>query len=232
MVLIVGAPVHEREWILPDWFDALAQQEEWDPQDIEIVLNYGTSGDMTLMQATYERMRGRFRNVTVLFDQHDDHVGHRLWTLSRYATRTRLRNDLLAYVRQESPDFYLSCDTDMLLPPHTLRTLFEHLNTWDGIAPLTFMTPNGEQFPNCTNLDGRRSIPEATAQQHAVFGTVLMTERLYREADYAPHALGEDLGWADNVQRAGLRLALCPDVRIKHCMDPTMRETLDVRIGF
>lgn len=231
-MIIVGAPVCEREWILRDWFDGLAHQEDFPPEEIEVVLNYGVSKDLTRMSITYEQMLGRFRKVTVLEDQHNDHLGHRLWTLSRYATMTRLRNDLLAYVRQETPDFYLSCDTDMLLPPHTLRTLFEHLSPWDGIAPLTFMTPNGEHFPNCTNLHGTRQVPEKTEEQHAVFGTVLMTERLYQEVDYAPHALGEDLGWADNCHRAGLRLALCPDVRVKHVMNPDMLETLDVRIGF
>lgn len=231
-MIIVGAPVCEREWILRDWFDHLAHQEDHDPADIEVVLNYGHSKDLTRMSIIYEQMLGRFRKVTVLQDPLHDHLGHRLWTHSRYATMTRLRNDLLAYVRTQSPDFYLSCDTDMLLPPHTLRTLFEHLSTWDGIAPLTFMTPVGEQFPNCTNLNGRRTIPATTSQQHAVFGTVLMTERLYRGADYAPHALGEDLGWAANVQNAGLTLALCPDVRVKHCMNHEMLETLDVRVGF
>lgn len=231
-MIIVGAPVCEREWILRDWFDGLSHQEDFPPEEIEVVLNYGKSQDLTRMSIIYEQMLGRFRKVTLLEDNTDDHIGHRLWTLSRYATMTRLRNDLLAYVRQETPDFYLSCDTDMLLPPHTLRTLFEHLNTWDGIAPLTFMTPHGEHFPNCMGLTGGRTVPETTTEQHAVFGTVLMTERLYRGADYAPHAQGEDLGWARNVQNAGLRLALCPDVRIKHCMNPEMLETFDVRVGF
>lgn len=230
--LVVGAPVHERDWVLREWFDALAHQEDVDPQDIEIVLNYGASTDQTRQQISYEQMLGRFRTVTVLEDPHTDHVGHRLWTLNRYATMVRLRNDLLTYVRTATPDFYLSCDTDMLLPAHTLRTLFENFAGWDGIAPLTFMTTSGENFPNCFTSDGQRVVPAQTAQMHAVFGTVLMNEALYSNIDYALHHLGEDLGWAENVERAGLKLALCPDVRIKHCMTHDSVDTLDVRVGF
>lgn len=231
-MIIIGAPVHERAWILRDWFDALAHQEDFEPSEIEVVLNYGQSKDLTRMSISYEQMLGRFHRVTVLEDPYTDHMGHRLWTLSRYATLTRLRNDLLAYVRSKSPDFYLSCDTDMILPPHTLRMLFEHLNGWDGIAPLTYMTPHGVEHPNCLTESGQRPTPEKTEQRHAVFGTVLMTQDLYEQVDYAPHHMGEDLGWADNVKKAGLSLALCPDVRVKHCMNPDMLDRLDVRVGF
>lgn len=231
-MIIVGAPVHQRGWIIRDWFDALANQEDHPPEGIEVVLNYGASSDMTRESIMYEQMLARFHRVTVLEDPHTDHVGHRLWTLDRYATMTRLRNDLLTYVRQKKPDFYLSCDTDMILPPHTLRILFENFGTWDGIAPVTFMTTVGEEFPNCIDTDGRRDTPKTTSQRHAVFGTVLMNQALYEKVDYAPHHMGEDLGWAQNAEQAGLKMALCPEVRVKHVMNEDMLGTLDVRIGF
>jgi hypothetical protein len=231
-VIIVGAPVYERDWILREWFDALAHQEDFDPGRIEVVLNYAPGGDATRQQISYEQMLDRFYKVTVLEDPHTDHVGHRMWTLNRYVTMTRLRNDLLAYVRSQKPDFYLSCDTDMLLPPHTLRILFENLNGWNAIAPLTFMTTAGEQFPNCFGANGERRLPEHTSQMRAVFGTVLMDPAMYEQVDYAPHALGEDLGWAENAERAGLTMAICTDIRVKHAMNREMLDMLDVRVGF
>lgn len=231
-MILVGAPVHNRAWVLPSWFDALAAQET-ESQDIEIVLNYGAGDDATLDIIENEAERDRFRKITVLEDVHTDHVSSRKWTIARYATMTRLRNDLLAYVRTTSPDFYLSCDTDMLLPSHTLRTLFEHLSQWDGIAPLTFMTPHGDSFPNFMGFNGARGpVPTETTEQDAVFGTVLMTKRLFTQVDYAPHTYGEDIGWAVNADKLGMRLAICPNVRVKHCMSSEVLHVFDDRIGF
>ena len=67
-------------------------------------------------------------------------------------------------------------------------------------------------------------------EQHAVFGTVLMTPALYA-VDYAAHAWGEDLGWAENVRTAGLRLALNSEVRVKHVMTPQLLDVFDDRVG-
>lgn len=233
MTLIIGAPVHERAWILQDWLDHLAEQEDFPPNNIEIVVNYGPSSDDTIGILRREDARGRFKRITVLYDIHDDHVGPRVWSTDRYATMVRLRNDLLAYVRTQNPDFYLSCDTDMLLPPHTLRMLFAHLSTWNGIAPLTWMTPEGMLFPNCMALDGSRPAPPSTTlQQYAIFGTVLMDRTLYTKVDYSVHGMGEDLGWARSAWEQGLGLAICPDVRIKHVMNEGMLGVIDPRIGF
>jgi hypothetical protein len=231
-LIVVGAPVHERGWILQEWLDALAVQEDHPPDGLEIVLNYGASTDDTLVIAEKEAQRGRFAAVRVIEDEHSDHVRERFWTLDRYATMVRLRNDLLRCVRAIQPDFFLSCDTDMLLPPHTLRTLFGNMQGYNGVAPLTFMTEHGEQFPNCMAMDQSRTVPTTTSAQYAVFGVVLMDQHLYANVDYAVHGLGEDLGWARNVYEARMRLALCPDVRVKHVMNPNMLATLDVRIGF
>lgn len=233
MTLIVGAPVHQRAWILQEWLDHLAEQEDFAAGDIEVVVNYGVSTDDTIGILRREAARGRFKRITVLYDIQDDHVGPRQWTLDRYATMTRLRNDLLAYVRNQKPDFYLSCDTDMLLPPHTLRTLFEHLNGWNGIAPLTWMTPEGLLFPNCMALDGSRPEPPSiTTQQYAIFGTVLMDQVLYSDVDYHIHGMGEDLGWARSAWEKKITMAICPDVRIKHVMNEQMLSALDPRVGF
>lgn len=231
-MIIVGAPVHERGWVLQEWFDALAVQEEHPPDGLQIILNYGASTDDTLAIAEKEAQRGRFAAVDVIEDDHTDHVGQRFWTLDRYATMVRLRNDLLRCVRAFKPDFYLSCDTDMLLPPHTLRTLFGNMNGYNGIAPLAFMTEHGEQFPNCMTMGQGRSIPSTTSQEYAVFGVVLMDVFLYTNVDYEVHGLGEDLGWAKNAYEAGAKLALCPDVRIKHVMKPNMLAEYDPRVGF
>lgn len=232
-MILVGAPVHERGWILQDWFEHLAAQEDFPPDGLEIVFNYGPSNDNTLDLIQEEAQRGRFGAVRWLTDVHGGHVGPRMWNLDRYATMVRLRNDLLGEVRRRGPDYYLSCDTDMLLPPHTLRTLFRNIDGFNGIAPLAFMTDHGEGFPNCMNIDNQtRDLPSVTSQQYAVFGVVLMDRLLYTNVDYEVHGMGEDLGWAKNAWANHMSLALCPDVRVKHVMYPAMLGMFDNRVGF
>jgi hypothetical protein len=231
-MILIGAPVHERAWILKDWFEHLAAQEEFPPDSLEILFNYGPSSDSTLEAIQEEAQRGRFASVQWLTDVHGGHVGPRMWNLDRYAVMVRLRNTLLGEVRHRAPDFYLSCDTDMLLPPHTLRTLLQHMDGFNGIAPVAFMTDHGEGFPNCMDLHQLRDLPLTTSQEYAVFGVVLMDHSLYTNVDYEVHGLGEDLGWAKNAWEKKMRLALCPNVRVKHVMYPAMLETFDIRVGF
>jgi hypothetical protein len=223
-MIVVGAPVFERGWILQRWFDGLAQQD----LELMVVLNYGPGTDDTL--AIIERNRERFP-IHVVQTPGVEHVAERQWNLPRYVVMTTLRNDLLRVVRQLSPDYFLSCDTDMLMPPGALQTLIETIEPYDGIAPLTFMTHQDCEHPNWLTADLQRpAVPHGITEQYAVFGTVLMNRALYA-VDYGPHNWGEDLGWAANVRTQGLRLAMNADVKVKHVM---FREALDVfddRVG-
>lgn len=221
-MIVVGAPVHQRGWILPHWFDALAAQNE----ELTVVLNYGPGTDNTLDLIESE---SRFAKIIVI--QSDvPHTARRLWNMERYAVMTTLRNDMLAVVRDLAPDYFLSCDTDMLLPEGGLQTLVQTLPPYDGIAPLAFMGPGS--CPNwLTEHLERPYVPHGVNEQYAVFGTVLMTPALYA-VDYAPHLWGEDLGWAANVKEAGLRLALNSDVRVKHIMRPEALGEFDHRVGW
>lgn len=232
-MLVVAAPVHQRAWILPSWLDHLANQEGVDPKQVTLVLNYGTSTDDTLHILESE---DRFARVVVLHDTDHEHQAYRAWNPNRYEVMAQLRNTMLDHVRlmQPQPDHFLSCDTDILLPPHALRTLLDKIGNYDGIAPATYMTTVGTDYVNAMNDEHNRPPGDwmgRTSEQYAVFGAVLMTPELLR-VDYSCHAMGEDLGWAANVRAAGLRLALCGEVLAKHVMNEEMFQAVDARVGF
>jgi hypothetical protein len=233
MNLVVGAPVHERMWILPYWLSFLHEQTAVDPGDITLLFHCGPSVDGT--REYLEAQRGAdWRDVIILDGVDGEHSERRTWNKSRFHLMVQLRNELLAEVRRLRPDYYLSCDTDMLLPLPTVETLLKEIGTYDGIAPLAFMTSQGEDFSNGTDVDCSRRLPiePQTYPVGACFGVVLMTPQLYDGVDYAFHDAGEDLGWARGVQQAGLSLAICPLCRVKHVMDRPALETRDHRVGF
>lgn len=222
-MIVVGAPVHQRGWILRRWLDHLAAQD----QELTLVMNYGHGTDDTLLILEAE---DRFK-VIVIETQNVTHVASRQWNVERYQVMVQLRNDILTVVRDLQPDYYLSCDTDMLLPTGAINKLIESRSPYDGIAPLTFMTTGGTTCPNWLTRDLERPyLQPGVTEQHAVFGTVLMTPDLYA-VDYAVHPWGEDLGWAENVRNAGLRLALNTEVKVKHVMSPEFLDVYDTRVG-
>lgn len=234
-LLVVGAPVCGRGWILRRWFTRLYMQWGVWSEEVGIVFHYGPSDDDTAEIIANEARSGRWAFVKCLTDDSDGHLSEgRMWDFQRYEHMARMRNELLEFARSESADLYLSCDTDMLLPANTLTVLLQDIGEFDGIAPLTFMTPNGTGaiVTNGMCADTSRYSPGTGPEQvYACFGVVLMTPQLMT-VPYEAHGLGEDLGWAKNVHQARLKLAITPRVRVKHVMQPDHLELFDTRVGF
>lgn len=239
MDLIIGAPVHQRAWVLPDWFRHVAKQElPWEWDRVEIVFNYGRSSDSTL--EIIEGARGWLPwTITVLSDEGDDHRAERKWTLDRFETMARLRNRLLEHVREQSPAYYLSLDTDILLPEGAIVGLIRDLECserrFDAVGPTVYMTPKSKHFPNALALDTSRRYRlqhHFTEPVDVVFAAVMMAPSMYQFVDYAAERRGEDMGWGLNARKAGKRMGLNPMIVCKHVMSPEMLETVDSRVGW
>lgn len=225
----------ERAWVLEQWLERLSKQWEFPPEDIKLLMHYSPGKDETLSLLDEAHRHYGF-DVQVIWDYTGNDSAERVWNVNRYAKMVHLRNVLLEEVRRQQPEYYLSCDTDMLLPPETCVKLAQEMGRVgaDGISPLTYMTPTGTQFPNCMKRGGvtRELVQPDTFFVGACFGVVLMSPALYSQVDYAVHVNGEDLGWAQNVDNAGLKLALTPHVVVKHVMHPNMLDVVDPRCGF
>lgn len=234
-MIIVGAPVHQRGWILDDWFRYLSEQTIG-PERLHIVLNYGPSTDGTLDLIQRAQQQWGFGCVSTVVDKGVDHRADRRWNESRYVTMVRLRNRLLDFVRAQSPSLYLSLDTDILLPSTAVENLVDGLSApYQAIAPLTHMTPTGS-CPNAFDLDGQRlrlsQVNKGVHRVFAVFGAVLMTPQMVSRVSYVVHRQGEDIGWATEAWRQHQAMAINLDVRAKHVMDEQMLGHIDERIGF
>lgn len=236
--VVVGAPVYKREWIADEWLTRICNQWEFPAEELEVVV-FGVPGDPTIELLHRVGKREGLGKLTVLYDL--DLTGHeeaRIWNEDRYELMAKMRNQLLDYANKKAR-FYLSCDTDMLLPPETLLKLAQDLGRIgdpevDGIAPLTYMTPQGTQAPNCMDKGGvtRPVVQPDVFQVYAAFGVVLMGWDLMHLVRYEAHPQGEDIGWARIAARKGCRLYLDPHVKVKHVMHPGLMEVVDERIGF
>ena len=231
---VIGAPVHQRAWVLADWLAYLLEQDiPFD--DTVLLVNYGESTDGTLDIIEHARDAAPW-TVEVINSEAEGHLAERRWSFERYKFMARLRNTLLRRVRELEPDFYLSIDTDILLPPKSLKTLEVELRAAniDAISPLLYLTPKGTSYPNAMTLPkGRRpKVMNYTFRADAVFAAVLMSPNMYMSTDYAAHPLGEDIGWALNAARNGMTMGLCPHIKAKHVMNPEMLDVTDERVGF
>lgn len=237
--MLFFAPVTQRAWILPTYFDHLRSLEGLSRRNAGLIFLYGEPSsepeDGTRKILEQEAEDGGWGYFQILTDDQEEHVSKRRWNMARYEAMARMRNRLLDEVRDKRPNVAFSLDTDMLLPPDAILPLLDDMVDldYDGIAPLTYMTPSGPAFPNAMDLQGtkRIAVQDETIQVPACFGAVMMGMDLY-QVDYAPHLQGEDLGWANNVHAAGLRLAICPRVKAKHVMMPEMLDQVDKRVGF
>lgn len=239
MKITVFAPVTQRGWIIKKWLDSIVAQDI--DADIDVVVLYGDPEGETPDNTRDVLDQERRIPVYTFQDIDERHVADRKWNQERYATMARLRNQLLDEIslptpvngKVTRPDYALSCDTDMLMPPNCLSVLVDQMQQYDGVAPLTYMTPSGTNYPNVLDLPGKKRpvIKQDTFQVDACFGVVLMNRPLYMNARYSVHRAGEDLGWAQDVRRLGLKLGLCPLVKVKHVMTREMLDHEDWRVG-
>lgn len=234
MFVLIGAPVYDRAWILPDWFRCIEKQDI-DLSNVGFVFEGGTNDQLTVESLMDFHMRHpELRCFDIQVNeriQHEAHEeGRRVWVPERYSVMAKMRNDLLERATSLAPDRYFSLDTDILLEnPTTISQLIELTNTHDAVSPLAFMTPEGVFFPNIMNwVDGpsgraRRLKPHEYAygelfESDVIMATVMMSPAVYQNARYQWHRQGEDLGWSSDCALRGFRLHLASYLYTPHIM--------------
>ena len=120
MRLIVGAPVANRAWSLPRYFECLAAQTR--RPDGFAFIHSGRPGDATWRTIVTETSRHGFDALDLWHNPAPPHQRH---DDKRFATLATLRNELLEVVRDSiQADLFLSLDTDILLEdPRTIEQL-------------------------------------------------------------------------------------------------------------
>ena len=219
--IVIGAPVYNREWILPAYLASIKAQK-WPKEDIGLVFVDGRSTDNTVsLIRDMESLGYWFVEVHQCPEWQTQFGGARAKdSPGRYGTLAYLRNMLLDYVTIGFPDYYLSWDTDVLMPSDALPRLIAHDKP--AISPRVWMN-RGRTVPNEMEWQGRmcwgdRKMvpPDVLHRAGAIMAVILMSRRAYLLSRYDWHPLSEDLAWADGMHRHRVEMWVDPTIRTEH----------------
>ena len=233
--LIVGCPVKNRGWILPEWYERVEHATR--NLDVEYLFVAEPSSDDTVELAE------KYGEVIMLPDA--GHNREHAWgKRPRLEHMVVIRNALLEGVREREPDFFLSLDSDILIPdPYVLNlkaTLTmgdpkEPAKEIDAVGGLLYMDPRD---PLCTSFgkkskqhNFKRVGPNTVHKIDYIMAAKLMKPSAYN-IDYVFNKRGEDIGWCDAARNAGLKLFCDGRIPAKHVMRKEMLEEVDPRVGF
>ena len=249
MRVAVGCPIHNRAWIFAEYvehvhiaFDIAGLSPIW-------IFNVGVDSDgsddgtRNLVAELLQKESGIF----VEANEPDLSPIRGQWNGERYRQMATYRNQLLALVRTEQPDYFLSLDSDILLHPTALLCLVEtitHVHEIQGQSML-YDAVGGKAFlsegsgSNITTYASGLGQNSGLIRQNAdgVFPVqILMAIKLMSPAAYQiPYEYnqwGEDISWSLNCGKAGLRLGWDGRVSSKHVMRQELLNKIDPRVGW
>jgi hypothetical protein len=227
--LVVGCPVSCREWILPTWFRHIERAAEvagLQPSFTFVCHPHDRSWACLLEHAPEATI------VPASFNRGND---ERRWNPPRYLQMVELRNELLAAVREQQPDLFLSIDSDILLHPDQLKLMIECLDRFDAVGGRCYMTSSGTRFPSWGRLSKygnlQRTDADGTFAVDVIMAVKLMAPAAYA-VDYQFDMQGEDIGWCRAAAQAGVRLGWDGRVIAKHVLAPHLLTARDPRVGF
>lgn len=231
MRILAGCPVKNREWVLPAYLDHLFAAFHEVGVEPEFLFVSGSHGDGKLL--SQELVGSKW---TVLHTLEKPGRRRSPWTKERYHEMVAVRNLLLTHVRALKPDYFLSIDSDILLPQGLLPNLLDSVGDYWAVGGKCYMTrPPSERYPSYGMLTKqgniRRSAADGVMPVDAIMALKLMTPAAYN-VDYVFNPNGEDVGWSRNVKAAGGQLLWDGRIAAKHVLNPEMLDQPDKRIGW
>lgn len=233
--LVVGCPVAGRHWIMPDWFAAVRRACAYAAVDPFYVFVVPSEDQPTL--SVIENETDPEGVIVVLTDERVDDAKRDWFSDSRMHHMVKIRNQLLAVVRDVNPLFFWSLDSDMLAKEDSLDAALGVLaiEGWDAVGMRAFMTVTGLDYTSRAQLVNNRlrarGDTPGTFETDVIMAAVVMTPAAY-EVPYTYHVHGEDVGWSIAAKAQGLRLGWTSRASAKHVMGAAFMDWVDPRLGW
>jgi hypothetical protein len=206
MKLFLGCPIYQREWSIPRWFDSIFKQGI-NPKQTGLVFGYSPGNDNTL--GLIEKYGSKFESLTVIDCSDVPAFSDR--DTKRWYTLAIIRNRILDVLRQQQPDYYMSWDSDILLPEGTLKALIKDKK--DMVSPYVDLCPPAGIPNTCTLTPAagfRRLQPYSKYypkgqlyQVDSIFAVFLMENKVFNKCTYGYMNGGEDYYWSLEAKKAG-----------------------------
>jgi hypothetical protein len=217
MKLMVGMPIKERAWCLPEWFAALEAQDI----EHEVVAIYSPSADETELVLIEH-------NATIIYDESLgrslSNINAHCWgDLSTYHYMATMRNHLTRLALEREADYFFSLDSDIILPPNTLREMLKYAQGHPGvIAPAVNMTINARALNvmkwSTTRGHAYRDGGEPPAGKVDVVMAAMLLDRTAMECQWRSHPQGEDVGFCADALDKNVALWWLPHIQCQHLM--------------
>jgi hypothetical protein len=244
----IGAPVAERAWILPRWFECLRKQTL---QPVGFIFIYSKSKD-----ATWDVLREHcpedahlIAKKTVLPYYTREQRGSDPSDQWRAQHMSDLRNSLRREFMGTDGEYLFSLDTDILLQDETtIQKLVQSIDPYvtDVVQPLVHLSPLEDQSAaynagwlgpgefDFTQPWFRASHDQVLSMHSPItievpMAAVMMRRHVVGMTKYKAHECGEDIGFAQGLKKHKFVVKWRTDIKTRHVWGPQFMEArLDV----
>jgi GT2 family glycosyltransferase len=224
MNIVIGCPVANRGWVLQRWIDAV-RTASLPGSQITFVTTESTDDTEEIIVSN----RCNMVRVNTISTRPTPAVDNHIWTPERYRDMAVLRNRLLQYCIDVGATHFFSLDSDIIVQSDTLARLLVTMRLTDAdvVAPAVNLhidqkTPAWNFMQRSSSgvwhrPDPASSLPERPVSVDAVMAAMLIRSSAFHvQWSYSPQ--GEDLGYAENATKAGLRMVFDPTIQLTHLM--------------
>jgi hypothetical protein len=205
--LVIGCPIFQRAWILPEWFDCLTKQKYWKTTEMELVFAITDGEDNT--REIIKNHTSLFKDITLLDCNDLPAFANR--DQGRFVPLVSLRNRILEFLRERQPTHYFSYDSDIIIPNNTIQQLLK--DNKDIVGPYVDLVPPSD-IPNCASKGARDSFMRRKPYFQwypkddfypvdTIFAVFMMKNKVFNECNYQWHSGGEDYGWGLDILEKG-----------------------------
>jgi cellulose synthase/poly-beta-1,6-N-acetylglucosamine synthase-like glycosyltransferase len=228
--IALGGIVRNRAWILPEYLDAL-DRIEFPGKEYVFLENDSSDSTLLLLDGFMRQQIAGNTRVWLGVDYRLNPPGHKRgdYGVNGYERLAKLRNLLLFLFLQTTADYFLSVDSDVIVPSDIIARLLPWADDSSivaaAIANIPGQKPDGRTPGNfmVESAAGLIHPPEYPLQgvvEVTVTGAVYLIPRAVIAAGvrYGPHAQGEDVPFCLAAKEKGVRILVNMEVQCEHRM--------------
>lgn len=225
----IGCPVRNRAWVLPRYLGAISRLD-YDKKQLVLAFLVNDSEDDTLgvLNSFYSANIENYADIIIReknyeFADCERELGR---DTSKFEHFAKVRNDWVALLAEcKMPDFVLSVDSDVLVPPNALKKLIRNgkdicamvINNSDSMGGY------GRDITNLFRFNGVYEniikYPQNALFQVDVTGSAyLIKQKVLEQVDYKPHPLGEDFGFCISAKQLSFEVWCDSRLHGKHIL--------------